>query len=53
MGPEQDDLADIARRLRAGEIDAREAAAERAFVRAHYRELRQFGHADYGDCEVV
>jgi hypothetical protein len=46
---ERDELADIARRRAAGEIDAREAAAERAFVREHHRALRQHGHDFYAD----
>lgn len=50
---EHAELADVARRKAAGEIDASEARAERAFILAHYREQRQFGYRTLSDDEVV
>lgn len=43
------ELDDVTRRRAAGEITAREAADERAHIRAHYGALRQFGRPLYAD----
>lgn len=46
---EQAEIDGVARRKLAGEITAREALAERAFIRAHYRALRQHGFRTFAD----